>query len=114
VLETLAGDGRERGEELAMEAPMEGGGDALTRDEKDVSLNRQAREKRGCCLRREGRPSVNAAVRQPYSGRCVRHGEGAQGPVVKVARRGESAASDRLGARAAWGRRDASERRGRP
>jgi hypothetical protein len=113
-LETLAGDGRERGKELAVEAPMEDGGDALTRDEKDVSLNRQARGKRGCCLRREGRPSVNAAVRQPYSGRCARHGEGAQGPAVKAARCGEGAVSDRLGVRAAWGRRGASKRRGRP
>jgi hypothetical protein len=113
-LETLAGDGRERGEELAVEAPMEDGGNALTRDEKDVSLNRQARGKRGCCLRREGRPSVNAAVRQPYSGRCVRHGEGVKGPTVKAARRGEGTASDRLGARAAWGSLGASERRERP
>jgi hypothetical protein len=107
-LEALAGDGGERGEELAVEAPMEDDGSALTRDEKGVSLNRQVRGERGRCLHREGHPSVNAAIRR------VRHGKGANGPAVKVVLRGESASSDRLGARAAWGRRGASERHWRP
>jgi hypothetical protein len=113
-LEALAGDGGERGEELAVEAPMEDGCSALTRDEKGVSLNRQARGERGRCLRREGRPSVNAAVRRPYSGRRARHVEGAKGRRLKQRSVGRARASDRLGARAAWGRRSASERRGLP
>jgi hypothetical protein len=46
ALEPLAGDGRERGG-ARRGAPMGDGGDALNRDEKVVSLNRQARGKRG-------------------------------------------------------------------
>jgi hypothetical protein len=82
TLEALAGDGGEQREELSTEAPTEDGGGAVTHKEKGVSINRQARGERGCCLHREGCPDVNAVVRRPYSGRRTRRGEGANGPAV--------------------------------
>jgi hypothetical protein len=66
-----------------------------------------------------GRPKIDGDVprctRRPLLrstasklGRHAHAGEGGDGPTVKAARHGEGAASDRLGARAAWGRRGAS------